>query len=439
MHKKKVLIITYYWPPGGGGGVQRWLKFAKYLPGFGWEPIIFTPENPEFSVIDHSLEKDIDKNLEVIKYPIWEPYQLFKKLSGRSKNEKVNTGLLFDDKKPGFKEKAALWIRGNLLIPDPRIFWVRPSFRYLNSKWDEIKPDLVITTGPPHSMHLIGLRLQKAFTIPWIADFRDPWAGIDILDIFHPSGRAIRKQQKLERKVLKNATRVLTVSKSWGQELKAVAGDKIAVITNGFDKSDFPNMDRTHHPEKFRISHLGIINSLRNPKILWQKLEDLCKRDPGFNEDLELHLTGTVDPGLIKEINTFPLLSKKMQVNEYMEHEQLIGEYNSTACLLLLLNDSKNAKGHIPGKLFEYLTTRIPILVMGPENGDAAGIAKESGTGFVADPSDEKAIEETILKIYSQFKAGKRVAQVKNIDQFSREFLTGKLVKLMNEMIKQKN
>jgi len=203
MRKKKVLIITYYWPPGGGGGVQRWLKFAKYLPVFDWEPLIFTPENPEFSVIDHSLEKDIDKNLKVIKYPIWEPYQLFKKFSGRSKNEKVNTGLLFDDKKPGFKEKTALWIRGNLLIPDPRVFWARPAFRYLQKKWDEIEPDIVITTGPPHSMHLIGLRLQKFYNIPWITDFRDPWAGIDILDIFHPTGTAIRKHQKLEEKVLK--------------------------------------------------------------------------------------------------------------------------------------------------------------------------------------------------------------------------------------------
>jgi glycosyltransferase involved in cell wall biosynthesis len=435
MRKKKVLIITYYWPPGGGGGVQRWLKFAKYLPVFDWEPLIFTPENPEFSVIDHSLEKDIDKNLKVIKYPIWEPYQLFKKFSGRSKNEKVNTGLLFDDKKPGFKEKTALWIRGNLLIPDPRVFWARPAFRHLQKKWDEIEPDIVITTGPPHSMHLIGLRLQKFYNIPWITDFRDPWAGIDILDIFHPTGTAIRKQQKLEEKVLKNATKVLSVSKSWGEELKITAGDKVAVITNGFDKTDFTNMDSRIHPGKFRISHLGIINSLRNPKGLWQKLEDLCHRVPGFYEDLELNLTGTVDPGLVRDFKYFPLISKKLEVNNYLEHDQLIREYNDSACLLLLLNNSRNAKGHIPGKLFEYLATRTPILVIGPEDGDAAGIAKESGGGFVADPADEKAIEDAILKIYHLFKSEKTIVQRDIIDRFSREYLAGELAKLMNEII----
>ena len=314
MRKKKVLIITYYWPPSGGGGVQRWLKFAKYLPDNGWEPIIFTPKNPEFPVIDHSLEKDIDKNLKIIKYPIWEPYQLFKKLSGRPKKEKVNTGLLFDDKKPGFKEKAALWIRGNLLIPDPRIFWVKPAFRYLEKKWSEINPDLIITTGPPHSLHLIGLKLQKAFEVPWIADFRDPWSQIDILDIFYPTIIAIRKQQKLEKKVLENATKVITVSDYWGDVLKDTAGEKVSVITNGYDKNDFKEIGKSKDPEKFRISHMGIINSLRNPKALWQKLEDLCSIHPGFNNDLEINLIGTVDPGLVKELNTYPSLSQKLKV-----------------------------------------------------------------------------------------------------------------------------
>lgn len=438
MRNKKVLIITYYWPPSGGGGVQRWLKFAKYLPSQSWEPIIFTPENPEFSVIDHSLEKDIDKKLKVIRYPIWEPYQLFKKLSGRSKNEKVNTGLLFDDKKPGFKEKAALWIRGNVLIPDPRVFWVRPAFRYLKNRWDEIKPDVVITTGPPHSMHLIGLKLQKAFGVPWISDFRDPWSQIDILDIFHPTRAAIRKQKRIEEKVLVNATKVLTVSKSWGKELETIAGKKVTVITNGYDKEDFNKIDVTSLPEVFRISHLGIINSLRNPKGLWQTLENLCNKDPVFYNDMELHLTGTVDPGLVKEIQSFPLLSKKFKVNQYMEHDQLVREYQSSACLLLLLNDSRNAKGHIPGKLFEYLATRTPVLVLGPENGDAAVIAKESGTGFVAGPSDEKAIEEAIFQVYHLFKTQKTITPAESIEHFSRESLTRKLVKLLNNIYEKR-
>ncbi len=435
MANKKVLIITYYWPPSGGGGVQRWLKFAKYLPENGWEPIIFTPDNPEYPVIDQSLEKDINPKLKVLKHPIWEPYQLFKKLSGRPAKERVNTGLLFDDKKTGLTEKISLWIRGNLLIPDPRFFWVQPATHFLEKEWNKINPDLIVTTGPPHSMHLIGMKLHKKFNIPWIADFRDPWSKLDFLQRFYPTKPAIKKQQRLENMVLNSASAILSVSETWGKEIQANTIKKVSVITNGFDQSDFIIEKGDVKPNKFLISHMGIINSLRNPKVLWQSLSELCGEIPTLENDLEIRLIGTVDPGLVNEIIEYPLLKENVKVISYLPHEEIVNEYYKSACLLLLLNDSKIAKGHIPGKLFEYLASNTPILALGPGDSDVSKILIENSVGLTVDPNDKELLKKSIAQIYQDFKGNTHKTKKGNIQKYSRENLTKSLADLFNKII----
>jgi glycosyltransferase involved in cell wall biosynthesis len=176
---KKILIITYYWPPSGGAGVQRWLKFAKYLRNFGWEPVIYTPLNPEFPAIDNTLAKDIPADVEVIRTPIWEPYEFYKKFTGKKSTTKINSGFLNDKKSPGLVEQLSVWIRGNLFIPDARKFWIKPSVRFLTKYLKENHVDAIVSTGPPHSMHLIALAIKTRLNIPWLADFRDPWTDID--------------------------------------------------------------------------------------------------------------------------------------------------------------------------------------------------------------------------------------------------------------------
>ncbi|MEA3317025.1 MAG: glycosyl transferase family 1, partial [Bacteroidota bacterium] len=179
---KKVLIITYYWPPSGGAGVQRWLKFAKFLPKYGWNPIIYTPENGEIPVTDKSLHKDISKETKVIKRKIWEPYTWYKKFIGQKNNQKINVGFLSENQKPKFTEKISVWIRGNFFIPDARKFWIKPSVKFLKTYLKNNNVDAIISTGPPHSMHLIAMQLQKKLNLPWIADFRDPWTNIDFYE-----------------------------------------------------------------------------------------------------------------------------------------------------------------------------------------------------------------------------------------------------------------
>nr|MCU0397817.1 glycosyl transferase [Cyclobacteriaceae bacterium] len=213
-NEKKVLIITYYWPPSGGSGVQRWLKFVKYLPQFGWQPYVYTPENPSFEVKDETLLKDIPIEAEVIKLPIWEPYSMFNRLTLLAGGKEKSSNRNEPEVKPssGF-QRLATWVRANLFIPDPRIFWIKPSVRFLHDFLKERKIITIITTGPPHSMHLIGLKLKKKNPdLNWIADFRDPWTEWGLWEKFGTGAWAMRRHRKLEHKVLISADHVVSVT-----------------------------------------------------------------------------------------------------------------------------------------------------------------------------------------------------------------------------------
>lgn len=427
---KKVLIIAYYWPPSGGGGVQRWLKFTKYLPQNGWNPIVVVPKDPEYPVIDKSLEDDIPKEATVIKLPIWEPYGIFKKLTGRKKEEKVNTGLLFDEKKQSLTEKISLWIRGNILIPDPRVFWVKPSAKRLKKLIPEIKPDFIITTGTPHSVHLIGKSIKKQFpNIPWLADLRDPWANLDMLDQFYTSAWAKNRQLKLEHKVLTMANVVTTVSPTWAKELQAKTETPVHCITNGYDSEDFKDYNSNVVNNDFVISHVGIINSYRNPEPLWLALEELCNEEPGFADKLKLQIIGITDSGLGKSLDKFPQLKERTSVTGYISHEKVIKKYQSSACLLLLLNNTKNSNGHIPGKFFEYLASGKPVLAIAPVDSDVAGIIRDNDAGFACSFDDKAGIRKRIKELFLSSKDALNQSPNK---KYSRKELTQSLSKIIN-------
>ena len=428
---KKVLIISYYWPPSGGAGVQRWLKFVKYLPQYGWKPIVIVPENPEYPVLDATLAEDIPEEAEIIKLPIWEPYGVFKKLTGRKKEEKVNNGLLFDEREQSFTEKMSLWIRGNFLIPDPRLFWVTPSVKRLKKLIPTINPDMMITTGTPHSVHLIGRRLKHNFpALPWLADLRDPWSTLDMLDQFYSSRWAKSRQQSLENSALRTADVVTTVSPTWTDELQQTISTHVHCITNGFDRDDF-NAEKTSKVQNgdFIISHVGIINSYRNPEPLWSALEELSDEIPEFAEKLKLQIIGITDAGLGKTLDKFPLIKERTTVKGYIPHKQVVEQYQKSACLLLLLNNTRNSKGHIPGKFFEYVASGKPILAISPEDSDVAAIIRENNFGYAC-PFDEKTkIKHSLLQIFQQ---KKQPSNKKTVDLFSRENLTKKLVTILN-------
>jgi glycosyltransferase involved in cell wall biosynthesis len=430
---KKVLIITYYWIPSGGAGVQRWVKFAKYLHDFGWEPIIYTPENPEYPSIDKSFEKDIPIDIQIIKTPIWEPYNFYRKLAGK-KNEPINAGFISENKEQSWKDKLSIWIRGNFLIPDPRRFWIKPSVKFLTSYLKENPVDAVITTGPPHSMHFIGLGLKRNFPkLPWLADFRDPWTNIDFYKELNLSFISNKIHHRLENKIIQNADCIVVVSKGMKEEYELLQPKKIEVVTNGYDETDVKT-ERIKPDEKFSISHIGTLNASRNPRTLWKVLSQICNENPDFKADLQIQLVGKVDFSVLEGINRLNLMDNLSKF-EYLSHSEAIAKQQSSQILLLLINQSANAKGILTGKFYEYLAAKRPVLAIGPTDGDAAAILNETGAGKIVNFSDNQNTKELILDFYRQYKSGNlNVTQTKSIERYSRKSLTAELSKLLNSI-----
>jgi len=426
---KKVLIITYYWPPAGGSGVQRWLKFTKYLPKYNWKPIIYTPENPYFEVKDQALLNDIPYEAEIYKTPIWEPYALKDKLFGKG-SESQSAGVITNKKL--LKNKVLNWVRGNAFIPDPKIYWVKPSVKVLLKKIQEEEIDYIVTTGPPHSMHLIGLGLKKAMpNLKWIADFRDPWSELDLLNEFQLSNSSRKKHKDLEREVLQTADAALTVSETWVEDLKRLGANKVKLITNGYDAADFELKPKTN--DKFIIGHYGLLNHLRNPKNLWKSLANLCEENNAFNSKLEIHLSGNIDIEVIAEIESFSCLKGKVKQLGYLSHAQVLEQYNQADVLLLLLFNSKSGVGNYPGKIFEYFAAKKPILAFGPICSDAERLIEKTNTGKYFSYVDEN-LKIDILDLFNNPNNPNNF-DFENMESFSREKLTYDLANLLNSLI----
>lgn len=422
---KRVLIIVYYWPPSGGAGVQRWLKFAKYLPQFGWQPVIYTPENPDFQLQDPGLLDEIPKETEVLKQPIWEPYAGYRNLFGKSKDQALSTGVM---KKAGFTSKIGNWIRGNFFIPDPKVFWRKPSVKFLENYLKEKPVELIISSGTPHSMHLIALDLKQKLGLKWIADFRDPWTELDMLNEYHISSFAFKKYRKLEKAVLENADLCITTSKVWAKDFERLGAAKCVTITNGYDESDFGTQEKPY--DQFVISHFGLLNHLRNPGLLWKALEEFLTEDKTFKKAFKLHLGGTLDDEIIQEIKSYHNLQSCLKIFPYLSHQEVIKEYQKSSLLLLLLFNSKSGKGNIPGKLFEYLAATKPILAFGPERGDSAEIVEENGGQYFLYENQDQALIKAYLKsCFYERKDESGLAQ-----QYSRQNLTKELAGHLDQL-----
>ncbi len=423
---KKVLILTYYWPPSGGAGVQRWLKFVKYLQDFGWEPIVYTAENGEMPVIDSSLEKDIPKGTIVLKTKIWEPYSFYKAFIGRKKDDKINASFLSESKKPSFTEKISVWIRGNFFIPDARKFWIKPSIKYLKDYLSQNPVDVIVSSGPPHSMHLIALGLKKEFPqLKWLADFRDPWTEIDFYEELMLSKSSDAKHKRLEFEVLNTANAVVSVGKGMNESFKKILGkqqEKFHVITNGFDEDDIYK-GILEKDKKFSIAHIGTLVKSRNPETLWKVLKQLVNENESFKKDLEIKLVGKVDFFVKEQLEKYGLSSFLHKI-DYLPHSEVIKEQQKTKVLLLLVNQTKNAKAIVTGKIFEYLAAEVPVLAIGPTDGDLADILKATGSGLISDFNDENQLKENILALYHK----KVITFDKNkIARYSRRELTKEL------------
>lgn len=396
----------------------------------GWEPYVYTPENPSFTIQDPSLLKDVPDSVEVIKIPIWEPYDLFFKVarffgghSGKP-TDMISTG------KKSFFQKVSSFIRGNFFIPDARVFWVRPSVAFLHDflKANEIKK--IITTGPPHSMHLIGLELKKKDpSLRWIADFRDPWSEWDLLDTLSLTHWARKRHQALEKKVLTMADEVITIAPFHVTRLEALSNRKVQLITNGFDEDDFAGIVHKK-TSRFTIRHVGVVDELRDPRPVMEAVKALCLENQEFASNVLIEFIGNVNSAFKNYVAGDEQLNKVTRFVDQMLHSELLKLYGETDLQLLVLAHTAIAPGNLPGKFFEYLASGNPILAIGPTDGDAAEVLKETDAGKIF---ERESIEEIKISIGVSFSKWPDKNRSGRSAIYSRSSLTQQLIELLND------
>ena len=432
----RLLLLTYYWPPSGGAGVQRWLKFSKYLALQGIDITVITPENPEYPSVDESLNQDIHPSIEVIKYPIWEPYTLYKKLMGKSNQDGINTGFLSESEHVSWKEKLSRWVRGNFFIPDARKFWIKPTIKKLNLLLKDQSFDALISTGPPHSVHLIAKAIKEKHVIKWIADFRDPWTNIDFYEELMLSAGADNKHHRLEKAVCETADDILVVGDTMRREFEAIAPNTpVHVIPNGYDPDDQPETTEELDQHRFILSHIGSFSPARNVQALWEALAELCNELPEFKNQLVIRSIGKTDASILANIERTGL-SAHLDKIDYVPHDK-IGKYQRQSHLLLLpVNQSPNAKGILTGKLFEYLSSNRPILAIGPEDGDLAHLMQQVNGDPVIDWSKKEDIKARVKKCFQAHQQGRCQAQYHDVADFSREQLAVRIKGIIEQRLK---
>ncbi|WP_330443949.1 glycosyltransferase family 4 protein [Flavobacterium sp. C4GT6] len=425
---KKVLIITYYWPPAGGPGVQRWLKFVKYLPEYGIEPVVYVPKNPTYPLIDEELQKDVSYNTTILKNNIIEPYG-WASVFSKKNTKKISSGIIPDKKKQSALQKLMLWVRGNMFIPDARVLWVRPSVSYLTNYLQGSGIDTIITTGPPHSLHLIGMELQKRFGVKWIADFRDPWTTIGYHKELRLSESSQQRHKKMERDVLNTANSIIVTSPTTKAEFEQLTNKPVTVITNGYDVEQ---VAKEPLDEKFTLAHIGSFLSERNPKILWESLSELINEDAEFKDKFELKLIGAVSQEVLASIEQHGLNDYVNNVG-YVSHSEAVKQQRKSQVLVLVEIDSPDTRCIIPGKLFEYMASERPVIGIGPQGADFANIIKTTNTGVFVEYTEKEKLKDTLKSYFEQFMGEGLKAHAIGLRQYSRRNLTKQLASLLKQ------
>lgn len=424
---KKVLIITYYWPPSGGGGVQRWLKLAKYLKEFNIEPFVLTvsSEYASFPHIDNHFVKEAE-NIKTYKTKSFEALKVYGRMVGK-KNVPHSAFANVDIK--NWLQTVSRFVRGNLFVPDPRKGWNKYAIKKAKEIISEYNIDTVITTSPPHSTQLIGLKLKEELNVKWIADLRDPWTDIfyykDLLHLPHVK----KKDLALELKVLTKADVVISVSDAIKNLFATKLGgksDKLKVIPNGFDPLDFEN-DGKNSSEIFKFGYVGSLTEVYSPQKLFEALGQLKDKF-----DFHISFVGNVSPK-VKEIIKNENLTDRSTFKERVSHDKAIIEMQSSDALLLFIPEVPNNEGILTGKIFEYLATRKPIIGVGPEHGDAAQILNKFSMGKMFDYESDLMVQFLRL-LLTRYNNGETLINEGNLKVFSRKYQAGQIKDLIEGM-----
>lgn len=429
-----LLLVTYYWPPCGGAGVQRWLKMVKYLVPLGWRVTVYTPSNPAFPDRDESLAGSIPEGVELVNRPILEPLRLLEHLKPKGKPS-VGVGLLSQTKGThSLFSQLILWVRANCFIPDARFLWIRPSVRCL-TRWLKANPaDVLVTTGPPHSMHLIGRGLHRQANIPWLADFRDPWVNIDYAQHLPLTRWARSRHRHLENAVLREATAVSTVSPGTFREFEDRVKGSIYMIPNGYDSEDFQNPIRYISKKCVNILHLGSLNADRNPVLLWRALSILAREHGLRPESIKVEFVGSVD-AKVRQSVVESGVEGFVEFHSPILHSAVPARLATSSLLLLSINDAPRRKDILTGKIFEYLAARRPIVVLGPKDGDAARLVEDTCSGVVFGRDDAEKLADYLQWALEQEAHGGIPSTSGDISAYSREGLAQRMDGVLRSVI----
>lgn len=404
---KRLLLVTYYFPPSGGAGVQRTLKWTKYLREFGVEPVVLTVEAGAYPSLDPTLESDVPDGVEVIRTKALDPFGVYGALTGRSRREAVAVGSVADA--DGWAKRLGLWVRANVFLPDARVGWVPFARSAAYERIGRGDIDAVLTSGPPHSVHLVGLGLRRqlrALGLRWIADFRDPWTGITFYDELPMTGLAKGLDRRLERRVLRSADRVVTVSPTWARDLERqgdLQSGTIEVIENGFDPADFAGLQEPIRADAFEIAHVGSLYAPRNPEALWAAIARL--RAEGAVPKLRIRLVGRVDAVVEGALERHGL-AEAVDRTPVVPHDEAVRAMARAGLLVLSIEDVRQDAGILTGKLYEYLASGRPVLALGPVGADADRLLRQSGGGTLRDRADVDGLAAEVRAHYEAWAAG---------------------------------
>ena len=423
-----VLIVAYYWPPAGGPGVQRWLSMSKHLFDLENKVTVLVPKNANYPIIDESLNKQVHGNINIIQVKIFEPFYLINRLINQ-KSKQLSSGIIPEKKQQSFLESLLLWIRGNFFIPDSRLFWIRPAVKKINQLLKEQTIHTIITTGPPHSVHLIGQKIKyKHPKIQWITDFRDPWTTIGYHSALYLKKSSEAKHLALEKQILQSADKILVTSQVTKEEFMTKTSKPIKVITNGFDDQD--NLASLHGKfanHKFSLAHIGSWLTERNPAILWQVLAELVSENKQFAALLEIRIAGKTSEIIFKQLQKNNLSYCVVNYG-YLNHNEVVTLQKESTVLLLIEIDKPETKGIIPGKLFEYLISNRPIIAIGPQGSAIKPIIESTNTGKYFNYYQKQDLKHSILKLFEAFLTKNLAVNAIGVNSYHRRNLTKALL-----------
>ena len=405
----RLLLVTYYYPPSGGSGVQRPLKMSRYLPAFGWDVTVLTvdPGYAAYPDPDPSMLADIPAEVTVERTRAWDPYSAYARLLGAKKSDLVgvaglNPSNLSTAEASGPKQRLAAWLRANVFLPDARVGWVPFALRRARQLHADHPFDAVVTTAPPMSLHLVGLAFARATGVPWVADFRDPWTDRYDLQRLPRSRAALALDRAMERAVLRRASRVVTVSPALARSLEVRRGRAVDVIPNGFDEADFsgdaPAAAPDSTPGVFTLAFVGNLSEHYDLSALWTAFARFASADgasPGDRPSLRLRIVGNLAPMLRAGLDAHGL-SGCLDAVPYVPHAAAVAEMRRADALLLPIPRAEGAEGILTGKLFEYLAAGRPIVGIGPVDGDAAQIVRDTHAGAFFDWDDADGLTDAL-------------------------------------------